>query len=56
MDMEFVFASSALELTQAVAQKIGTQPVLPDWIMTGAILGLQEGTEQVTPCCVISFQ
>ena len=32
---------------QSIALKLGTQPELPDWVYTGAILGVQGGTQVV---------
>lgn len=39
--------ASLMEVVQAVTLKLGTQPVLPDWIITGTTLGLQRGTDEV---------
>ncbi|XP_052779017.1 sulfoquinovosidase-like [Mya arenaria] len=36
---------SIKELTQTIAKNLGLQPELPDWVYTGAILGVQGGTE-----------
>lgn len=33
---------------QAVTTSLGKPPQLPDWILRGAILGLQHGTEEVS--------
>lgn len=48
LDLEWLFGSSPMDVVEKVATRLGTQPPLPDWIITGAILGLEEGTNEVT--------
>lgn len=35
------------ELSQGLAKKYGLMPMLPDWVGTGAVVGLQGGTDRV---------
>ncbi|XP_071524463.1 sulfoquinovosidase-like [Panulirus ornatus] len=42
-----VVGPSLLKTVQAVTTSLGTQPLLPDWIITGATLGVQRGTEEM---------
>ncbi|KAG7170296.1 Sulfoquinovosidase-like [Homarus americanus] len=41
-----VWCPSLLKTVQTVTTRLGAQPQLPDWIMTGAALGVQRGTEE----------
>ncbi|KAL4227121.1 hypothetical protein ACF0H5_015094 [Mactra antiquata] len=41
----FKTESSIKNLTQQLAKFLGLQPELPDWVYTGAILGVQGGTD-----------
>ena len=36
-----IWANSIQDLVPKMAKEYGTQPVLPDWIMTGATMGLE---------------
>ncbi|MBP7951998.1 MAG: alpha-glucosidase, partial [Sphingorhabdus sp.] len=40
---EFYTADSYLGLVSALSDRFGKQPALPDWAITGAIIGLKEG-------------
>ncbi len=40
--------SSMLEVVQNLSAYIGRQPVLPDWLRSGVILGVQGGTKRVS--------
>ncbi|XP_042219647.1 sulfoquinovosidase-like [Homarus americanus] len=42
-----VWCPSLLKTVQTVTTRLGAQPQLPDWIMTGAALGVQRGTEEM---------
>ncbi|KAK7070085.1 hypothetical protein SK128_004084 [Halocaridina rubra] len=42
-----LWGSDLMETVQKVTTELGKQPVLPDWIMTGATLGLQRGTQEM---------
>ncbi|KAF2344200.1 Glycoside hydrolase family 31, partial [Trinorchestia longiramus] len=46
MSVQLLFGDSALSLVQELYRKLGSQPPLPDWIIGGAVLGLEEGTEE----------
>ncbi|XP_050728343.1 sulfoquinovosidase-like isoform X2 [Eriocheir sinensis] len=39
--------ATLMATVQAVTTALGTQPQLPDWILRGAILGVQQGTEEM---------
>ena len=34
-----------VELVQALSERFGRQPPLPDWVMQGAIVGLKDGAQ-----------
>lgn len=44
---QFDVKSSTKELVKSLATSLGLQPELPDWVYTGAALGVQGGTEVV---------
>ncbi|MBB4000599.1 alpha-glucosidase [Aureimonas pseudogalii] len=41
--LEFFAAPDFLELVEALSNRFGRQPPLPDWVMEGAIVGLKDG-------------
>ena len=45
--LELTMAPSLLGLVEALSLRFGRQPPLPDWVMTGAILGLKDGAPQL---------
>nr|XP_045584154.1 sulfoquinovosidase-like [Procambarus clarkii]XP_045584155.1 sulfoquinovosidase-like [Procambarus clarkii]XP_045584156.1 sulfoquinovosidase-like [Procambarus clarkii]XP_045584157.1 sulfoquinovosidase-like [Procambarus clarkii] len=47
LEASTVWGSSLLGTVQAVTTILGTQPPLPEWIINGACLGLQHGTQQM---------
>lgn len=49
----FQSASNIKDLTGKLAKYLGLQPELPDWVYTGAILGVQGGTDVVNSSRVV---
>ncbi len=43
--LELFAAKSFVELVGRISTRFGRQPVLPDWVLSGAILGLKNGPE-----------
>lgn len=39
--------NSPVEIIQSFTEAIGRPPILPDWIISGAVVGMQGGTEAV---------
>lgn len=42
-DLELTSAASLPELVTAMSDRFGRQPALPDWVISGAIVGLKDG-------------
>ncbi|KAK3892406.1 hypothetical protein Pcinc_003740 [Petrolisthes cinctipes] len=40
-------ADTLMKTVQSLTTLLGTQPVLPDWVVTGTTLGLQRGTDEM---------
>ncbi|KAA0194876.1 hypothetical protein HAZT_HAZT008439 [Hyalella azteca] len=55
LTLELDYDNTALGLVQKVYKRAGTQPPLPDWVLGGAILGLEDGTEEVN-CSALLLQ
>ena len=45
--IHFQVEASFCDLISKMTSYLGRQPVPPDWLSTGAILGIQGGTEKV---------
>ncbi|KAI7739314.1 hypothetical protein M8C21_029381, partial [Ambrosia artemisiifolia] len=46
-----LYGNSPPELIEQFTESIGRPPVLPDWIISGAIVGMQGGTDKVRQVC-----
>lgn len=46
-DSTMVWGSSLLKTVQVVTTRLGPQPLLPDWILTGTCLAQQRGTQEM---------
>lgn len=44
----FMQASSMIEIIELITEVTGRQSILPEWTQTGAIVGLEGGTANVT--------
>ena len=49
----FDVKNNTKELTMSLASFLGLQPELPDWVYTGAALGVQGGTSVVCAYIVV---
>lgn len=46
-----LYGNSPTELIEQFTESIGRPPVLPDWIISGAVVGMQGGTDKVRNVC-----
>ena len=52
--IELITAKSFVELVERISTRFGRQPVLPDWVLKGAILGLKNGPDHAERILALS--